>query len=925
MMAARVDDVFGRSRAQMPTSRYVEVFREAAAPGERRRYTKRFLATAEGDFRPWTARESRILAHLMGHGVRCIPGLVGFDARTEAMQTFDAGVTVEHWVTLLGVQRDARVLPHVFADCAHWWALAHHTLRALETLHLLQLVHLDVKPDNICVPVLPAAFTEDVSGSRIGMQFARLALIDFAFSRLPAEPFVSPVPIGSHAEYPYQSPRLQAALEAGRAGDLRPMEALDWRCDLYSLAAMLRLYLPDADTSALASSDGWSAERHSRAMALLAALDDAHDRQVGAVWPHQTLIDMCEAGMQEPELVTSLLQGFALAPADATVVAAAPSTSLTSVETSCRRALGSMLSAPATTSTPCAVPSHTSDAAQTATSTLSAVSAQSRTPPNTTTSRSHAAVRRPRVAAGQNVAAGPSAAVVAPSVLRNRSQIVAAQRAAIPSLGSPSKTPVAPRERRTSALATQRPVPQATRVESAHSATPRNSPSAASSSPPHARPIHEQARFANPAPGFVQLPFRARPAHAIVVTTFLVVLGIAIYPRDQPQGGPAISPRDQRQGGPVLTRDADSDVKSGPATPQPADARISNAPSLAANDREIANDVQKPLAKRGTSTLPVDVATVQRAANAARSVTQHAEPGDSAPVEREATSTQSQQAPPSVSSAQPRDTQSALADTSPPPLSQERESSTAQPPTPPPAAERSPRATAPQAPNERPSMPPARPYAGTPAMVRAPVLEDVAARTERDVARVLALAATVSPGEEEKVVQVARSMRSVAGTPHVPTESPALARRLNAEARAAWERQDIDRAFRLQQRAFRANPNDAEVTGNLAFYYLKVQPVQPALARRLALYALAARGQTFPAGRVEDWGTLAVASSLEGREADAVKAMYVMFTVSGNPERACRAAHLAVAQYGEPMKVPAHAMLTRIRARGGIPGAPSCR
>jgi hypothetical protein len=131
--------------------------------------------------------------------------------------------------------------------------------------------------------------------------------------------------------------------------------------------------------------------------------------------------------------------------------------------------------------------------------------------------------------------------------------------------------------------------------------------------------------------------------------------------------------------------------------------------------------------------------------------------------------------------------------------------------------------------------------------------------------------------------------------------------------------------LQLQQRAFRANPNDPEIAGNLAFFYLKVKPPQPALARRLALYALAARGQAFPAGRVEDWGTLAVASSLEGRQADATKAMYVMFALSRNPERACRAALLAVAQYGAPMKPPADAMLSRIRARGGIPGAPSCR
>jgi len=147
----------------------------------------------------------------------------------------------------------------------------------------------------------------------------------------------------------------------------------------------------------------------------------------------------------------------------------------------------------------------------------------------------------------------------------------------------------------------------------------------------------------------------------------------------------------------------------------------------------------------------------------------------------------------------------------------------------------------------------------------------------------------------------------------------------NAEARAAWERQDIDRAIGLQQRAFRANPNDPEVAGNLAFLYLKARPPRPAQARQVALYALAARGSSFPAGREADWGTFAVASALEGREADAAQALFVMFALSKNPERACRAALLAMAQYGPAMAGPARSMLSRVRGRGSAATAPSCR
>jgi hypothetical protein len=107
MNSADFDRVFGRGRVKMVTGEHVEVYREAAQPGERRRYTKRFLATPEGDFRHWTEREWRILARLVGHRIGPVPDVVQFDrgdARRPALvQTYDAGITVDHWATLLPV------------------------------------------------------------------------------------------------------------------------------------------------------------------------------------------------------------------------------------------------------------------------------------------------------------------------------------------------------------------------------------------------------------------------------------------------------------------------------------------------------------------------------------------------------------------------------------------------------------------------------------------------------------------------------------------------------------------------------------------------------------------------------------------------------------------------------------------------------
>ena len=76
--------------------------------------------------------EWRILARLVGHGARHVPDVVQYDRGAGGgdalVQTYDAGVTVDHWATLLPVQRGSRVQRHIFQDCAHWWALARHLL-----------------------------------------------------------------------------------------------------------------------------------------------------------------------------------------------------------------------------------------------------------------------------------------------------------------------------------------------------------------------------------------------------------------------------------------------------------------------------------------------------------------------------------------------------------------------------------------------------------------------------------------------------------------------------------------------------------------------------------------------------------------------------------------------------------------------------
>ena len=314
MTPGDIDRVFGRSRLRMVTGDHVEVFREETSPGERRRYTKRFLATTAGDFRHWTEREWRILARLVGHGIAPVPDVVQFDRgaadRPALVQTYDAGVTVDHWSTLLPIRREGVDHRHVFEDAAHWWALARHCLVALDAIHGLHLVHLDLKADNVCIPLGPVDFDPDDAAAVLWPRFEQMALIDFAFSLVEGERLTRALPIARQPDYAYQSPRLLHALEAGAAGDLGPTQRLDWRCDLYSLAAMLRRLLPDPERAPHAC---WTPERLGEARALVRRLIEAHDTDAGPVRPHDELIALAGRVLGEPDMAASLGRGWQLA------------------------------------------------------------------------------------------------------------------------------------------------------------------------------------------------------------------------------------------------------------------------------------------------------------------------------------------------------------------------------------------------------------------------------------------------------------------------------------------------------------------------------------------------------------------------------------------------------------------------------------
>ncbi|HSV20035.1 MAG TPA: hypothetical protein VLR71_16595 [Casimicrobiaceae bacterium] len=956
MKSDQIERVFGRGRLKMATGEHVEVFREAVGPGQRRRYTKRFLDSGDADFGQWTEREWRILARLIGHGIRSVPDVVQFDGGAQGgmrrVQTYDAGVTVDQWATLLPVVRDDVAHRHVFEDCAHWWALAHHCLAALDEIHALQLVHLDVKADNICIPYGPPDF-EPPSDAALHVAFERLALIDFAFSLVSGERLATPLPIGWQKDYDYQSPRLLRALDAGRAGDMRPTQQLDWRCDFYSLAAMLRRYLPD-DTWARTGGAvaGWTTRRYDEARALVYRLRDHHDRDLPAARPHRVLMEASAAMLAEPDLARSLAGGWWVkgdAHAGAVTLLSTPLTRIAVTPVAATRATSTATAAAVTPVLP-------------------------------------AVLRNPRrhTLSGLDGVHGPSMPPVLPRPIprvpprARRAELVAAL-AAFCALAAPAMLdhPGSPADAQRLSLA-DAPAPRAEASVPPRAEAPvppradAPAPRAEASVPPRADAPAPRADRATPAaidraPGAADTGARARyPINRIAIGS-----GADKAPRSTAGGSPpshvardaervrsnavpatrAIARTPART---VVAQVAPS-VSTEAAAPRESQAVVAAAtPALSASVPEpnasirVADAAVAPAAPMSTppgpSTTPAHTQPMPRASTGAVDKPRRADPWRvalhdvlklfgpmvqrAAPVEERATPTPGRApAPPEhavrpapVERTQPAERVNELA------LARHGEST--------PAAIASDAMSAPST-NDQ-----ARASADALAETRARTAEDdlgvqarrmlrdsvprVAAQASADVYRVLwAAAAADSAAGQRSVVDASYvPWRSERAYP-VTTGSDERARRLHEDAKRAYAAGRDAEALDLLLRGLAVNPRDPDVAGFLAFLHLRMHPGQPETARQLALHALAFSGARRSL-RLDDWHTLAVASALSGRDDDATRALLVELALSDDAERICRAAQQSYATYGERLRNPVEALMRRVQSQGRDQWAPAC-
>ena len=911
MTPDQIDRVFGCGRLKMVTGEHVEVFREAACAGERRRYTKRFLNTLEADFAHWTEREWRILARLIGHGIDCVPEVVQFDrgapGGTKLVQTYDAGATVDQWATILPVSRDGRVLRHVFEDCAHWWALAHHSLRALFAIHELSVVHLDIKGDNVCIPVGPASFDPDQAGLPLYPRFAELALIDFAFALVSRESLTTALPIGWQTDYDYQSPRLLNALEAGRRGDLQPTRELDWRCDMYSLAAMLKRYLPDDDAVIdWGHASGWTLSRAAAAKELILALRDAHDRDAPHRRPHQDLMLVTAAQLAETDMASSLSAGWALArDAQVTPVAGSPLTPLTRLAPSIRvfvspRARGPVIAAPPTV-------------------------IRRRAPPPATP-------RKPRAvrAALVTVLVAAALAALATPIVLDRWPIVSdtirsafdsspratesarANEAPPPPESPPPESPPAPQP--APAAAESAPPAVAAPAEATKPSTPaasRGIPARPAriaadpprkTTPPASKPVAPQVAIAKPPPPrLASTP--AAPAQPRV--------RFHVPPEPVSVASAPPSP-------PVQVASTAPLVELMPRVATPEPTRAEPAPPAAARPPSAEPGIAKAPAPSPPPARAASPAIVQDVRNVLGYLFGFAKRTDrSAPIE-DRTPSPAKPAPPQELpriAAAPSESPSFAIPT--PPETQAREL----------APRAMPPAEALTQPTVRAFDPAQTDLAAQGRRTLSESVPNSAARAEQEIARVLWIAAGANqPGQDRNVVDAVRRTWSNNTAASMPASvAPAVARQLSDDARQAFMVQrDTGRAFELQLRAFGANPRDAEVAGNLAFLFLRLSPAQPEIARQLAMHAIAVNPAQLRTTRADDWQTLAIANALTGRESDATNALYVTIALSRNLDRTCKAALAAVDSYGDRMVAPVQAMMLRIRQQSRDHESLSC-
>lgn len=154
-----------------------------------------------------------------------ISGSLQQDQQQLVFCTADAGLRVLDWANLLPVGH--RHATHaVLFEVSQFLQLIAATLNALLRIHEHQVVHLDIKNDNICIPY-------QQHGQHYQLDFSRLQLIDFETAVSVKFPHQQPLPIQSTY---YHVQRLKDALDTK---NVVLQSDMDYGADLFALGMML--------------------------------------------------------------------------------------------------------------------------------------------------------------------------------------------------------------------------------------------------------------------------------------------------------------------------------------------------------------------------------------------------------------------------------------------------------------------------------------------------------------------------------------------------------------------------------------------------------------------------------------------------------------------------------------------------------------
>ena len=106
----------------------------------------------------------------------------------------------------------------------------------------------------------------------------------------------------------------------------------------------------------------------------------------------------------------------------------------------------------------------------------------------------------------------------------------------------------------------------------------------------------------------------------------------------------------------------------------------------------------------------------------------------------------------------------------------------------------------------------------------------------------------------------------------------ALSRKINAEALAAFNREDYSSALDLFKSAFQENPRDVEIAANYGFTLIKANRLDDALD-------ILSKALILDPRRTSTWTPLAEAYALKGRRSDALSAMWIGYQWSNDREK----------------------------------------